>query len=264
MSTLQGYITADAKRVLGVPVYSPWLASHAAPGAVFDPAGPYALLPVIGHAVAIGTLNAGYSFVATGLTELENHRLQRSFDASLLVKRFAFEACDCYLALFYIAFELRDIPRLRTELIALYSTDTARRVFLETLLPLLLQWRAARASPRAGSEDATAKAEPSWGRRRAARSADLRSELELDTYDDFNDYLEMVLQFGYITLFASALPLAGALAFACNVLELLADAFKVRWPSHPLPFMTLPSSRLWCAHPPPHDLEPCSPCRRLP
>ena len=44
-------------------------------------------------------------------------------------------------------------------------------------------------------------------------------DLELDEHEDFDDYLEMVIQFGYITLFASAFPLASALALACNGVE---------------------------------------------
>ena len=36
---------------------------------------------------------------------------QEAHDNSLIVKRFLFEAFDCYIALFYIAFELRDVRR---------------------------------------------------------------------------------------------------------------------------------------------------------
>ena len=35
-------------------------------------------------------------------------RAQRSHDDSFIAKRFVFEAFDCYLSLFYIAFELRN------------------------------------------------------------------------------------------------------------------------------------------------------------
>lgn len=37
----------------------------------------------------------------------------------------------------------------------------------------------------------------------------------------------MVIQFGYITLFASAFPGAAVLALVCNTLELFSDLFKV-------------------------------------
>lgn len=257
------------------------------------------------HAVTISLLNKAYRSVARALTRLENHRTERPFEASLLLKRFAFESLDCYLALFYIAFELQDVPRLRLELIALYTTDTARRVLCETLLPLLLHWRAARASHAFAADEAAAAEganhsaaaasssaggsvkgptsgasgvahsgvahnglatdHPVLTRRAstqndeslsptatrharllephgegaakssslivttklAARQLAISAELELEVYQDFDDYLEMVIQFGYVTLFASAFPLAAIVSFACNVLELLSDAFKL-------------------------------------
>ena len=37
----------------------------------------------------------------------------------------------------------------------------------------------------------------------------------------------MVIQFGYVSLFASAFPLAGALSLLCNLLELYNDKQKL-------------------------------------
>lgn len=316
---LQGYITVNDRDWFGVPVYIPLIAKFAAPGALFDPNGKLGRAPVLLHAVTISLLNKAYRSVARALTRLENHRTERPFEASLLLKRFAFESLDCYLALFYIAFELQDVPRLRLELIALYTTDTARRVLCETLLPLLLHWRAARASHAFAADEAaaaegggsTAPAAPAAGgsvktggsvksptsgaigvahsglatsgvnmahsglatdhpvltrrastqndeslsptatrharllldvghgegaakssslivaTKLAARQLAISAELELEVYQDFDDYLEMVIQFGYVTLFASAFPLAAIVSFLCNVLELLSDAFKL-------------------------------------
>ena len=48
-----------------------------------------------------------------------------------------------------------------------------------------------------------------------------------DEYEQFDDYLEMVIEFGYVTLFASAFPLASILSIACNWVELKADLFKL-------------------------------------
>ena len=46
-------------------------------------------------------------------------------------------------------------------------------------------------------------------------------------YESFDDYLELVVEFGYITLFASAFPLASALSIFCNLIELKSDMFKL-------------------------------------
>ncbi|KAF1334022.1 Anoctamin, partial [Globisporangium splendens] len=52
-------------------------------------------------------------------------------------------------------------------------------------------------------------------------------EAELEPYDMFEDYTEMLIQFGYVSFFSLAFPLAPLLALANNVLELRTDAFKL-------------------------------------
>ena len=42
-----------------------------------------------------------------------------------------------------------------------------------------------------------------------------------------DDYLEMFIQFGYVTLFSSAYPLAGLCALLNNLIEVRSDAFKL-------------------------------------
>ena len=45
--------------------------------------------------------------------------------------------------------------------------------------------------------------------------------------DTFEDYLEMFIQFGYVTLFSSAFPLAALCAILNNIIEIRSDAFKL-------------------------------------
>lgn len=45
--------------------------------------------------------------------------------------------------------------------------------------------------------------------------------------EEFDDYLEMVIEFGYVTMFASAFPLAAVWQFAYNWIEMKSDAFKL-------------------------------------
>lgn len=42
-----------------------------------------------------------------------------------------------------------------------------------------------------------------------------------------DDYLEMLVQFGYVTLFASAFPLASFIAVIANLVEYRADMWKM-------------------------------------
>lgn len=52
-------------------------------------------------------------------------------------------------------------------------------------------------------------------------------EAELEPYDTFEDYTEMLIQFGYVSFFSLAFPLAPLLALINNVVELRTDAFKL-------------------------------------
>lgn len=52
-------------------------------------------------------------------------------------------------------------------------------------------------------------------------------ELSKDAYEIFDDYTEMVIQFGYLTLFASIYPLGSAVAICANLIEFHSDVFKL-------------------------------------
>ena len=45
--------------------------------------------------------------------------------------------------------------------------------------------------------------------------------------DTYEDYLEMLIQFGYVTLFSSAFPMAAVCALLNNIIEIRSDAFKL-------------------------------------
>eukprot|EP00727_Mastigamoeba_balamuthi_P012897 m51a1_g823 putative anoctamin-8 (221) ;mRNA; r:706836-707595 len=55
---------------------------------------------------------------------------------------------------------------------------------------------------------------------------DYEHEAAKGTADFINEYGEMVLQFGFITMFAAVFPLASFLALVNNLVELRTDAFK--------------------------------------
>ena len=130
---LQGYVHEMS------PIYVPSLAIYAEEGAVFDPNGWGSLVPVVGHTVVILMLNTLYREICEWLTEMENHRYVSEKESSIVLKRFLFEAFDCYIALFYIAFYELDVAKLRSELVSLYTVDSIRRVATESLLPFLIE-----------------------------------------------------------------------------------------------------------------------------
>lgn len=225
---LQGYVPSKT-RMFVAPV-----AQFSTAGAVFDPstADPVVgLVPTIVHVLMVQQLNGLYRTVAHALTDLENHPTDSDHDNALALKRFFFEAFDAYAALFYLAFVQFDLAKLRSELVAIYTVDSVRRVALETVVPLCVGALRTRQSHTATNKKSDEPIVVSRGRSLAyVYAAD---------YDHFDDYLEMVLEFGYVTLFASAFPLASALSVVCNCIEIKNDVFKLLFVSRrPVPDRT--------------------------
>ncbi|XP_065883003.1 anoctamin-10-like isoform X2 [Dysidea avara] len=195
------------------PIYVSYLAQFAEPGGWFAQDSPYFgyMLPVIGHSLVIFVINQLYSKIAQRCTDNENHRDVHSWHNSLIFKRVLFECADCYLPLFYIAFYQFNVVALRNEMIGLFYTDEVRRVMIETVIPTVI------------------------GVVKMLKSKTTKEDCQFlkdhvkDEYEQFDDYLEMVIQFGYITLFASAFPLASAVSLIFLWIELRSDLLKLLW-----------------------------------
>ena len=228
---LQGYITSDY--IGEQDFYREDVAKYALEGEIFDPQskefyGLKALIPTLIHVVVVRILNLIYWRIAELLTKLENHETQSMHNNAALVKRFIFEAVDA-AGLVFLGFVRRDVVRLRQELIAIYCVDTARRVFQEALLPLCIT---AITSLKSNKETAKRKKNDdfrSMTLNRTKSNIDTRAEKELakPIYEPFDDYLEMVIEFGYVCLFASVFPLGALLSFVANFVEVRSDLFKI-------------------------------------
>ena len=220
---LQGYI--DGKIKWEHPLHFPSLGSFAGKGAMFDPMqveyyGLLTLIPTMIHVVIIMQLNLFYRKVAVRLTDNENHRFKEDYENSLILKRFLFESFDCYISLFYLGFIQQDIRRLRRELISLYTVDSLRRVFLETLIPFLITYVTQARRDKTKLDDIKK-------RDKGEQVVKAIDELTRPDYEQFDDYLEMVIEYGYVTLFAAAFPLAAFLSVLCNFVEMKSDLFKL-------------------------------------
>ncbi len=53
-------------------------------------------------------------------------------------------------------------------------------------------------------------------------------EIELPEYSQFDDFLEIVINFGYLTLFASVIPLTPLFIYIFHFLELKSDLYKIK------------------------------------
>lgn len=229
---LQGYMLlpeGDSVTAIERWFYVPWLSQFAEEGGAFDSNGyyrgyiPASLGATVVHVIFIQGWNKVYRSVATRLTDRENHRTEEEYQNNLMIKRFLFEAFDCYVSLFYLAFVQFDMLKLRNELISLYTVDSIRRIATECILPMITQTFSWDRSTLKENAERRLKVLAS----KAAPGASEADQMKEEEYESFDDYLEMVIQYGYMTLFASAFPFASTLSLVTTFVEIKADTFKL-------------------------------------
>lgn len=211
-------------------------------------------LPKILLAIVIPTLDSIYSNIAVWLNDKENYRNATRYENNMVVKKALFQFVNSFLALFYIAFYLQDMDKLKELLAALLITRQVMGNVKESLIPyakkqmklakLSFDLYGALSPTKENGSDATFPENPDKADAEhkkndddsAADSPSIKSrklsQVELEAsaapYDGtFEDYLEMFIQFGYVTLFSSAYPLAGLCALLNNLIEIRGDAFKL-------------------------------------
>ena len=186
------------------------------------------MIPSIAQAIITVAMNFGFRSVAKYTAELENHRTQKAFNNSVFIKRFIFEFTDFQLYLFYIGLYQLDIKLLRVNLIALFMVDEFRRVATEVILPYFMQTKGKELVTKARkllhAEDK--EKEIAQTIEQQIIQAEIE-ELDKDEMELFDDYLEMIMTFGYITLFAAAFPLGATVTSIFIYIETKADVYKM-------------------------------------
>ncbi|KAF2360317.1 Anoctamin [Trinorchestia longiramus] len=280
--------------------------------------------PKLLMAVAMSTFDEVNTRVAVWLNDHENYRANETYHNHLIAKLALFRFVNSFLALFYIAFYLQDMERLKEQLAALLLVRQIVGNIKESCVPYFMEqlrlaklsfdlfgalspsqevintWPAdqsqcldqripdnegtslmktdtchlrmrqvsgagndiSRSTPgisqqadgisqsvttisqqadgvsqsataisQQGSdkqvaEGSSAELSRSSSKSRIVSQADVESDMK--PYDGtFEDYLEMLIQFGYVMLFSSAFPPAAVCAFLNNIIEIRSDAFKL-------------------------------------
>ncbi|NXK50291.1 ANO10 protein, partial [Chauna torquata] len=177
-------------------------------------------VPSIIYAVVIEIMNRIYRYAAEFLTSWENHRLESSYQNHLILKVLVFNFLNCFASLFYIAFVLFDMKLLRQSLATLLITSQILNQFAESLLPYWLQKRHMKKMKKRVHSLRTDTD--------LSLVEQVNLEKEMGTYfGTFDDYLELFLQFGYVSLFSCVYPLAAVFAVLNNITEIYSDALKM-------------------------------------
>ncbi|KAL1116216.1 hypothetical protein AAG570_005711 [Ranatra chinensis] len=195
--------------------------------------------------VIIMILTKFYHYLAIWLTNQENPRTQTEYEDSYTFKIYLFEFMNFYSSLIYIAFFKGrffsypgDTVARRSEFLRLKGDvcDPAGCLselciqlaiimvgkqffnnFLELAYPAMINWWRKR-SQKSQTKDPLRRY-TSW-------------EVDYQLQDPgrlalFEEYLEMVIQYGFVTLFVAAFPLAPVFALLNNIGEIRLDAYKM-------------------------------------
>nr|XP_057933228.1 anoctamin-5b isoform X1 [Doryrhamphus excisus] len=191
--------------------------------------------------VIIMILNFFYERVAVWITDMEIPKTHLEYENRLTMKMFLFQFVNYYSSCFYVAFfkgkfvgfpgeysymfgkwsKLRNeecdpggcLIELTTQLVIVMAGKQLWGNIQEALLPLMRNWWSSRRG-RHHPENHYSR----WEQDHVLQNF---SQLGL-----FYEYLEMVVQFGFITLFVASFPLAPVLALFNNILEIRVDAWK--------------------------------------
>ncbi|KAK9409939.1 anoctamin-5 [Crotalus adamanteus] len=189
--------------------------------------------------IIIMILNFLYERIAIWITDMEIPRTHYEYENRLTMKMFLFQFVNYYSSCFYVAFfkgkfvgypgsytymfsrwrnEECDpagcLIELTTQLTIVMAGKQIWGNIQEAIVPWICNW---------------------WGRRKAKHNPEnLYSRWEQDhdlqsfgALGLFYEYLEMVIQFGFITLFVASFPLAPLLALMNNILEIRVDSWKL-------------------------------------
>lgn len=189
--------------------------------------------------VLILTLNVVYKRLAELLTEYELHRTQVEYDDALALKVYVLQFVNYYSTLIYIAFfksnmtgfpgkysrlfDMRQeeccsgecLSEITIQLWIIFGFKQIFNSIIEMGRPVFHKWYK---TVRMGGKTFQQNAERWFN--------DLRLQ-EFTTKSLLPEYMEMVVQFGFVTLFSFAFPLAPLFAMLNNIFEIRLDAKKL-------------------------------------
>uniref|UniRef100_A0A1I8GIU1 Anoctamin n=1 Tax=Macrostomum lignano TaxID=282301 RepID=A0A1I8GIU1_9PLAT len=205
--------------------------------------------------LCIVVLNQVYRRLAVVLTDLEQPKTEATYEDSFTFKVYCFQFVNYYSSVFYIAFfkgyfhgrpgeyaRIGDAFRMEEcdpagclvelviQMLIIFVAKQVINCLMEVGVPLLRKlfnkYNLMRGTSAEEKQAEIAKAAEKLGRdlRQCERDWSL---LPVDHLQLFDEYLEMVIQFGFVTLFVAAMPLAPLFALMNNVLEVRLDAWKM-------------------------------------
>ncbi|XP_052007965.1 anoctamin-1-like [Xyrauchen texanus] len=201
---------------------------------------------VIINLLVVLVLDEIYGAIAAWITELEIPKTESTFEEHVILKAFLLKSMNAFAPVFYVAFfkgrfagrpgdyvyVFKDFRMeecspggclievcIQLGIIMLGKQLIQNNVF-EIAIPKLKKMYRAYKEEKEGAED-----EDDKDSKREPQRWDL--DYDLEPYEGLSpEYMEMVIQYGFVTLFVASFPLAPVFALLNNVIEIRLDAAK--------------------------------------
>ncbi|XP_012688571.2 anoctamin-10 [Clupea harengus] len=171
-------------------------------------------MPSVAHIVYTNILGTAYGKVALRLTEWENHREESAFQNHHTTKVLVFTFFNCFAVLFHIAFVKQDLPLLQKRLASLLIVTQLINQVSEVVVPFIIDHFLNPPERKEEDDDPEADA--------------ILDQSNLPPFPGlFSEYIELLVQFGYLSLFSCVYPLTALLLLLNNLTELRTDAYKI-------------------------------------
>ncbi|XP_072519154.1 anoctamin-10 [Salminus brasiliensis] len=171
-------------------------------------------LPSVIHITYTNMLGNAYRNVAQRLTDYENHREESSYQNHHTTKVLVFTFFNNFAVLFHIAFYKQDLNLLRKRLSSLLIISQVVNQFTEVFVPYIVDRFYSSPEKELKEDDPEAD--------------HLQAEGSLPAFPGlFAEYIELLVQFGYLSLFSCVYPLTAVLLLLNNITEIRGDAYKI-------------------------------------
>ena len=191
-----------------------------------------------------------FTRLAVRMTTWENWKTQSLYHRHVVIKIFSFRFLNSFLPLYYYAFVNVDMTRLSLSVLSFLVAGQLFRFFMNIILPILLRrYHAYHAMKQLKQSNHNTDDIINTNDRTSLRLQQsvylgiqhitlthhhhdhMLSSVWLESaypqYDNFENYADTIIQFGYITFFSCAFPLAPLLALINNLIHMRAGAYKL-------------------------------------